>query len=94
MHHRTQNKQISATDLPDQLELAAALVSRLERLSADSIWAHRASGVRGALLRSIDKFQASPSPSNAGTEYEIRCLAQATDYGYWVLEKAARELIE
>lgn len=94
MHHRTQNKQISTTDLPDQLELAAALVSRLERLSADSIWAHRASGVRGALLRSIDSFQASVSTSGDRTDAEIRRLVQAMEYGYFVLEKAARELIE
>ncbi len=29
------------------------LVSRLERLSADSVYAHQASGIRGALLRKL-----------------------------------------
>ena len=37
--------------IPPQVDLARQLASRLERLSADSVWAHRASGVRGALLR-------------------------------------------
>ena len=32
------------------------LVSRLERLSVDSYWAHRASGIRGSLLRCKDNF--------------------------------------
>ena len=31
------------------------LVARLERLSADSYWAHQASGVRGSLLRLMEK---------------------------------------
>jgi hypothetical protein len=30
---------------------------RLERISADSYWAHRASGVRGALLRTVEDFE-------------------------------------
>lgn len=36
-----------------QISQAKLLVARLERLSADSYWAHQASGLRGALLRSI-----------------------------------------
>jgi len=34
----------------DQTQLIRLLLSRLERVSVDSYWAHRASGVRGALL--------------------------------------------
>ncbi len=30
------------------------LIARLERLSADSYWAHQASGVRGSLLRLLE----------------------------------------
>ena len=37
--------------LEQQIDLARMLVARLERLSADSYWAHQASGVRGSLLR-------------------------------------------
>ncbi len=94
MHRHTQNDQILIYNMADQLELAAALVSRLERLSADSIWAHRASGVRGALLKSIDNLQTSQPEDSDELRTEIQRLAQSTTYGYWVLEKAARELIE
>ena len=33
---------------------AVTLVSRLERISADSVWAHRSSGNRGELLKWIE----------------------------------------
>jgi hypothetical protein len=39
------------------LQLIRMLSDRLERISADSVWAHRASGVRGALLRTLDQLQ-------------------------------------
>jgi len=44
--------------MPDpqiNLQLIRMLSERLERISADSIWAHRASGVRGTLLRILDE---------------------------------------
>jgi hypothetical protein len=41
-------------DLGRELQTAALLVARLERLPADSHWAHQASGVRGALLRCLE----------------------------------------
>jgi hypothetical protein len=34
------------------------LVERLERIPADSIWAHRASGVRGSLIRMLEDLEA------------------------------------
>ena len=58
-------------------ELAWMLIARLERLSADSYWAHRASGVRGSLLRWVE----------AG-EGDIVVLIER---GFEFLEKAARE---
>ena len=61
-------------------ELARVLITRLERLSADSYWAHRASGVRGSLLRWVDE--------------DRRDVGRGKDlikYGFDVLEKAARE---
>ncbi|HXD12044.1 MAG TPA: hypothetical protein VN653_18395 [Anaerolineales bacterium] len=39
------------------LNLIRLLLLRLERISADSYWAHRASGVRGALLRTVEDFE-------------------------------------
>jgi len=72
------------------------LVSRLERLSADSIWAHRVSGYRGALLRSIDRVKGIDSPADlVETEEptELGYMANLMEQGYVLLEKAARELI-
>jgi hypothetical protein len=62
------------------LELARVLIARLERLSADSYWAHRASGVRGSLLRWVEDDQ-----GDAGQGRDL------INYGFEVLEKAARE---
>lgn len=62
------------------------LLARLERISADSVVAHRASGVRGAMLRVLDKLEKGrPVPSR-----EVRRLIES---GYALLEKAAEEKI-
>lgn len=76
-------------DSKTTLAQAWLLVSRMERLSADSVWAHRASGVRGALLRSIAETENSPSNS---LEKNICQLQIVMDAGYRMLENAAREL--
>lgn len=61
-------------------ELIALLIARLERLSADSYWAHQASGVRGSLLRWVEGGDDS------------HCLLEGLiEWGFEVLEKAARE---
>jgi hypothetical protein len=39
------------------LELLKRLVDRLERLSADSTYAHQASGLRGTFLRYIERIE-------------------------------------
>jgi hypothetical protein len=39
------------------LDLIRLLLARLERISVDSYWAHRASGLRGALLRVLDQIE-------------------------------------
>ena len=79
------------------LEQAETLVSRLERLSADSIWAHRVSGYRGALLRSIEKVKGDGSADQlieTEKSAELEYLAGLLEQGYVLLEKAARELIQ
>jgi hypothetical protein len=60
------------------------LISRLERISADSFWAHRASGVKGSLLRLLEK---------SGKGYPVREaeLKSMMDLGFFILEKAAKE---
>jgi len=64
----------------EKLELIEMLVDRLERLSADSYWAHQASGVRGSLLRMIESDRVDASS-----------VAYLLEIGFDFLEKAARE---
>lgn len=65
-------------------ELLRLLLSRLERVPADSRWAHRASGIRGALLEALEQFEADrPVP-----RYKVK---QLMDGGFSILERAAQE---
>lgn len=62
------------------------LLARLERISADSVVAHRASGVRGAMLRALERLEAGgPVP---GPE-----VSRLIERGYLLLKKAAEERI-
>jgi hypothetical protein len=72
---------------PIQVSLAKQLISRLERLSADSYWAHQASGVRGALLRVIQRVE-----ENRATLHELTRLKGLIERGFTILEQAAHEL--
>lgn len=62
------------------------LLSRLERISADSSVAYRASGVRGSMLRMVEKLEKGRPVSSA----DVRRLIES---GYLLLEKAAQEKI-
>jgi hypothetical protein len=73
------------------IKQAWMLVSRLERLSADSVWAHRASGARGALLKSLENLE-SAEPSTVLDE--LARLQKMVNWGFRLLEKAAEELIK
>ncbi len=59
------------------------MLNRLERLSADSPWAHQASGVRA----SIAKKMVEPKPDQS-------TLEQLLEKGFEILEKAASEIPE
>lgn len=61
------------------------LLARLERISADSVVAHRASGVRGAMLRTLDRYEKGITPS----DHELKQLIAV---GYRLLQKAASEI--
>ena len=62
------------------------LLARLERISADSVVAHHASGVRGAMLRAVEKLEnGRPIPS-----HKLRRLIES---GYALLQKAAEEKV-
>jgi hypothetical protein len=41
----------------EETKIIRLLLARLERVSVDSYWAHRASGIRGALLRSLEEIE-------------------------------------
>jgi len=46
-------------------KLILLLLARLERICPDSYWAHRASGVRGSLLRALEKMENGTQNSNS-----------------------------
>ena len=71
----------------DPITRAEILVERLERLSADSGWAHRASGVRAALAKEMERV-------TAGEESESGKLQFLILLGFEILEKAAGEIPE
>ena len=69
----------------DSAPLIQMLLARLERISADSPLAHRASGVRGALIKSLERQQ-------VGTPVEQHELDRALDAAFAILRQAASEL--
>jgi hypothetical protein len=60
------------------------LLARLERTSADSYWAHRASGVRGSLIKLVEQM-------DAGTSIPPQEAMELIKMGFSILEQAARE---
>jgi hypothetical protein len=63
-------------------KLILLLLTRLERISVDSYWAHRASGVRGALLRALEKIE------NGSQDSKPDLLISK---GFEILKEAAKE---
>ncbi len=74
-----------------QIDLIQTLLARLARISADSIWAYKASGLRGSLLRCLEQLEAEargePPPS---TEPVLEQLDWLIEYGFEILRKAAQ----
>jgi hypothetical protein len=68
-----------------QIPQARILVKRLERLSADSVWAHRASGVRAALDKLLGRI-------DAGEAISGETLESLLQNGFRILGKAAQEI--
>jgi len=71
-------------DAPDLIRL---LLARLEKISADSVWAHRASGIRGSLLRALEKIE-------RGRRVPKSEMKRLMDMGFHALQKAAEEKIK
>jgi hypothetical protein len=67
------------------VELLRLLTQRLERLSVDSIWARRASGLRGSLIKALDTVDAGENASPAHLDALI-------ERSFEILRRAAREI--
>ena len=65
-------------------DLLRLLLHRLERVSVDSHWAHRAGGIRGSLLDALDQLEAGNPVSEKQTQ-------QIMEQGFRILQKAAEE---
>ena len=70
---------------PDE-KLIRLLLPRLERISVDSYWAHRASGVRGALTRLLEEIE-------TGKTVDARSLQSNLVLGFEILKEADDEYL-
>lgn len=68
--------------LPDA-KMILMLLDRLERIPADSPWAHRASGVRGALIKLFEQME-------VGNSIDLAALKNNTSIGFQILKEAAK----
>lgn len=68
-----------------QIELLYLLAMRLERLSVDSIWARRASGLRGNIIKVLEEIE-------SGADVDSRRLDMLIEHCFDVLSKAAKEI--
>ncbi len=72
-------------DLTPRITLLRMLTTRLERLSVDSIWARRASGLRGSLVKALEL-------ADAGTPTSAEHLDMLIERSFEILSKSAREI--
>lgn len=84
---------MESVQLSKRIEQGRMLVARLEKLSPDSRWARRASGTRGNLLKLLDELQAQIAAGQECQAQDLQYLEQLVQFGFWMLEKAARELV-
>lgn len=71
------------SDSQPDLKLICMLLERLERTPADSPWAHRASGVRGALMKMLEQME-------LGDAIDPVTLREDMSIGFQILKEAAR----
>jgi hypothetical protein len=82
------SSQGTMSDYANLLTMARQVIHRLERLSVDSHWAHRASGLRRSLVRCTDELEEGgvDAPQTACR------LEELLQQGFSILENAAREM--
>ncbi len=68
----------------EEINLIQLLLARLERVSVDSYWAHRASGIRGGLLRALEELEKGKFTGQTNTN-------ELVSSAFTILTKAARE---
>jgi hypothetical protein len=66
------------------IDVVQMLIARLERIAVDSYWAHRASGVRGELLKMVENVE-------TGNQIDVLKVKPTIALGFVILEHAARE---
>jgi len=71
-----------------ELELIKRVIDRLEHLSVDSIYAHRASGLRGSLLRCQVRLETGEQLN----QEDLARLDQLLDDGFEILALAGKEI--
>ena len=74
----------SNMDQAEETRLIRMLLERLERVSVDSYWAHRASGIRGGLLKNLEELE-------KGSPIEKETIKELVSSAFDILNRAARE---
>jgi hypothetical protein len=69
----------------DQIQLLRLLISRLERLSVDSHWARRASGLRGNIVKVLEE-------ADSGIDIPPERMDLLTDAAFDILRRAAQDI--
>lgn len=69
----------------DQIRLLSLLIARLERLSVDSHWARRASGLRGNIVKLLDE-------ADSGQEVPAARLELLTGAAFDILRRVAQDI--
>jgi hypothetical protein len=75
-----------------QIEITRQLMYRLERLSVDSHWARRASGLRGSLLKCLEQAEMGESFDPEEEQAWLKRLDELTRQAFRIVENAAREI--
>lgn len=81
----SQNNEEQFKTRKDPIQLLRLLVSRLERLSVDSHWARRASGLRGNILKLLEE-------ADSGEEVSASRLELLTEAAFEILRRAAQDI--
>ena len=68
-----------------EIEMLRLLADRLERLSVDSLWARRASGLRGNMIKVLEEF-------DSGQDIKPERLSLLIERAFEVLRHAAQEI--